>query len=72
MADFEYWLAPPVPPDLSDEAASQIADFLMDLALWFESRYADHIRRHHRANDPDPYFRVEPDDQQLELFDDLF
>jgi hypothetical protein len=47
-----------VPPDLSDEAASLIADFLMDLALWFESRYADHISRHHRANDPDPYFRV--------------
>lgn len=45
--------------ELSDEAAAQLADFLHELALCFESCYFSKIRRHHlpvrpqRDEDPD-------------------
>ena len=34
------------PPDLSDEAAYEIAEFLQTLSLAFEQHYFDQIRRH--------------------------
>ena len=65
MCNPEHWplLYPPV--DLSDEAAAQIAQFLMDLALWFESTHPRQIRRHLQPMLP-AY-----DPNQLELFKPL-
>jgi len=65
MCNPEHWplLYPPV--DLSDEAAAQIAQFLMDLALWFESIHPRQIRRHLQPMLP-AY-----DPNQLELFKPL-
>ncbi|MDA9981400.1 hypothetical protein N9H39_01390 [Gammaproteobacteria bacterium] len=40
------------PPDLSDEAAYEIAGFLAALSLAFEERYFAQIRRHRRAIHP--------------------
>ena len=37
------------PPDLSDEAAYEIAEFLQTLSLAFEQHYFDQIRRHLQA-----------------------
>ena len=53
------------PVDLSDEAAAQIAQFLMDLALWFESPHLTQILRHHQAMQPPPTY----DPNQLDLFE---
>jgi hypothetical protein len=38
---------PLFPNPLSDEAASQLADFLYALADAYENRYFNQIRRHH-------------------------
>jgi hypothetical protein len=54
-----------LPADLSDQAAAQIADFLMQLALWFENTHFSQIRRHHEAMRAIPAY----DPNQLELFD---
>jgi len=54
-----------LPADLSDEAAAQIADFLMELALWFENTHFSQIRRYHEAMRAMPTY----DPNQLELFD---
>jgi len=40
------------PPDLSDEAAYEILEFLEALNLAFEERYFAQIRRHQRAINP--------------------
>jgi hypothetical protein len=40
------------PPDLSDEAAYEIAEFLEALSLAFEERYFGQIRRHRQAINP--------------------
>ena len=40
------------PPDLSDEAAYEIFEFLEALSLAFEERYFAQIRRHQRAINP--------------------
>jgi hypothetical protein len=40
------------PPDLSDEAAYEIAGFLEALSLTFEEHYFGQIRRHRRAIHP--------------------
>lgn len=53
------------PVDLSDEAAAHIAQFLMDLALGFESAHLSQIRRHHQAMQPLPTY----DPNQLDLFE---
>jgi hypothetical protein len=50
--------------DLSDEAASYIAEALMALALQFESTYLAQIRRHYESMTP----LEEEDDRQLDLF----
>ncbi len=39
-------------PDLSDEAAYEIAEFLEALSLAFEEHYFAQIRRHQRAINP--------------------
>ena len=36
-------------PELSDEAAAMVLDFLYGLITDFESAYAHQIRRHHQA-----------------------
>ena len=65
MCNTADWPIVRVPADLSDEAAAQIAELLMDLALWFENTYFLQIRRHHQAVQPLPAY----DPNQLELFD---
>ncbi len=40
------------PPDLSDEATYEIAEFLEALSLAFEEHYFAQIRRHRRAINP--------------------
>ncbi len=40
------------PPNLSDEAAYEIFEFLEALTLAFEERYLGQIRRHQRAIHP--------------------
>jgi hypothetical protein len=62
--EFEYLLEPFF-GELSDEAAAQIADLLMQLALLFESTHLSQIRRHHEVQRPLPDY----DPNQLELFD---
>ncbi|MGH7261214.1 MAG: hypothetical protein ACREVA_05080 [Burkholderiales bacterium] len=46
-----------IPPDLSDEAASELLDFLYEFARAFESYYFCQLRRHHTpdvSSDPVP------------------
>ncbi len=40
------------PPDLSDEAAYEIAEFLEALSLAFDERYFAQIQRHYRVISP--------------------
>ena len=40
------------PPNLSDEAAYEMAEILEALSLAFEERYFAQIRRHRRALNP--------------------
>ena len=40
------------PPDLSDEATYEIAEFLEALSLAFDERYFAQIQRHYRAINP--------------------
>ena len=40
------------PPDLSDQAAYEIAEFLEALSLAFDERYFAQIQRHYRAINP--------------------
>ncbi len=40
------------PPELSDEAAVQMLDFLHELATAFENRYAAQLRRHYEPDVP--------------------
>jgi len=40
-------------PELSDQAAALVLDFLHDLVTDFESAYASQIRRHHQAEAAD-------------------
>jgi hypothetical protein len=62
--ELEYLLEPFF-GELSDEAAAQIAEFLMQLALCFESTHLSQIRRYHRAQ----RLLLDYDPDQLELFD---
>ena len=49
---------------VSDEAASYIADALMELALQFEATHFAQIRRHYQSNTP----TRDDDPSQLDLF----
>jgi len=48
------------PPDLSDEAAYEIAEFLEALSLAFDERYFAQIQRHYRAINPRRSELVDP------------
>jgi hypothetical protein len=54
-------------PELSDETAALVLDFLYDLVTDFESAYANQIRRHHQAEaadhpvNPPPSLFTDPD-----------
>jgi hypothetical protein len=39
------------PPDLSDEAASEMLDFLQEFTMAFECQYADQLRRYYQEDD---------------------
>lgn len=58
-------------PELCDEAAAQIAHFLIDLALCFENTYFAQIRRRHQTMRPIPDPDTAANFHQLELFGDL-
>lgn len=62
--DLDYLLEPFF-CELSDEAATQIAEFLMQVALCFENAHFSQIKRYHEAMRPLPTY----DPNQLELFD---
>jgi len=47
-------------PDLSDEAAYEIAEFLQALSLAFEEHYFGQIRRHRQAINPKRSELVDP------------
>ena len=49
------------PPDLSDETASEMLDFLYELTTAFENHYAAQLRRYYQEGD-----RSQPD-----LFEDF-
>jgi hypothetical protein len=49
------------PPELSDEAASEMLDFLYELTNAFENHYRNQLQRYHQPIEP-----PEPD-----LFDDF-
>jgi hypothetical protein len=49
------------PPDLSDETASEILDFLYELTTAFENHYAAQLRRYYQ----------EDDRSQQDLFEDF-
>ncbi len=51
----------PVLPELSDEAAYNLSEFLHELALTFESHYAAQIRRYLHAYSAPPNALTEPD-----------
>ena len=48
------------PPDLSDEAAYEIAEFLEALSLAFDEHYFAQIQRHYRAINPKRSELVDP------------
>ena len=50
-----------LPRELSDEAAAKLLEFLYELARVLENHHAFQIRRYYQQPDPD--------DQQLELWD---
>jgi hypothetical protein len=50
------------PPELSDQTASEILDFLYQLSTAFENHYADQLRRYYQSLETDP-------SQQQNLFD---
>jgi hypothetical protein len=52
--------------ELSDEAASQIADFLAEFSMRFEDAFFGKILRHHATLRPEPSY----DPRQLDLFPD--
>jgi len=49
------------PPELSDEVAAEMLDFLYQLINAFENQYSNQLRRYHQPSEP-----PEPD-----LFDDF-
>lgn len=54
-----------IPPNLSDEAASELLDFLYEFAHAFESYYFCQLRRHHTSDvspNPAPPSTFEEDD----------
>ena len=49
------------PPELADEVAAEMLDFLYELINAFENQYSNQLRRYHQSSGP-----PEPD-----LFDDF-
>lgn len=49
------------PPDLSDESASEMLDFLYELTTAFENHYAAQLRRYY----------LEADQSQQDLFEEF-
>ena len=41
------------PPDLSDETASEILDFLYELTVAFENHYGHQLRRYYQSTGPE-------------------
>ena len=51
------------PPELSDQAASEMLDFLYEFISAFENHYVNQLRRHHQPIEP-------PEPDLFEDFDD--
>jgi hypothetical protein len=64
-----FWLAK---PDLSDEAAAQILDFLYDLLTGFENAYFDQLHRYYATHPHEPSAENLPPPQHLAPDDDPF
>ena len=50
-------------PELSDEVASEMLDFLYELINAFENQYSNQLRRYHQPSEP-------PEPDLFEDFDD--
>ena len=52
------------PPELNDETASEMLDFLYQLVNAFENQYRNQLRRHHQSTElPQPDLFEEFDDE---------
>ena len=51
------------PPEVSDEAASEILNFLYELVNAVEDHYANQLRRYHEPNTPHQPNPVDFDDE---------
>jgi len=52
------------PPELTDETASEMLDFLYQLINAFENQYRNQLRRHHQSNEfPQPDLFEDFDDE---------
>lgn len=56
------------PPELSDEAANQLLDFLYELITAFENHYASQLRRYHQPARPPHQDLFEDFDDEAPLF----
>ena len=56
------------PPSLSDEAASEMLDFLYELINAFENQYRDQLQRHYQTDQPPQPDLFEDFDDELPIF----
>jgi hypothetical protein len=56
------------PPDLSDESASEMLDFLYELTTAFENHYAAQLRRYYLEADPSQQDLFEEFNDELPYF----
>jgi hypothetical protein len=56
------------PPKLSDQSASDILDFLYELAIAFENHYGNQLRRYHQPPEPPQPDLFEDFDDELPTF----
>jgi hypothetical protein len=61
------WLAK---PELSDEAAAQLLDFLYELVTGFENAYFDQLHRYYATHEPSA--EIPPSPQHLAPDEDPF
>ena len=57
------------PPELSDDAAGEILDFLYEFINAFENQYQEHLRRNYQPQKPPQFVDPVPDfDDELPTF----
>ncbi len=56
------------PPELADETAREMLDFLYQLVTAFENQYGHQLRRYHQSTEPPEADRFEDFDDELPTF----